>query len=265
MSENDQLLAEIKLDQFSSTPLYRQVAESLRDRIVSGELAVGTPLPTENTISKTLGIGISTVRSAYAALVKEGLVTRRPRRGSFVSSPERTRQLDGLYSFSSETRRLGKVPSTKVLSFTETTPSPEVKLQLELTSGERIFEIIRVRLADDTPIMLEGSHIPVRICPKLTKKDVEGSLYEAITQASGSVLALAHEVHKAVVLDVEQAQVLGRSVGTPAFLIFRTTQNARGEKFEYCVSVCPADTTHYEITLRPDSTSISKVQARQWQ
>ena len=43
------------------------MAESLRDRIVSGELAVGTPLPTENTISKTLGIGISTVRSAYAA------------------------------------------------------------------------------------------------------------------------------------------------------------------------------------------------------
>ena len=128
MSENDQLLAEIKLDQFSPTPLYRQVAEGLRDRIVSGELAVGTALPTENTISEALGIGISTVRCAYATLVKEGLVTRRPRRGSFVSSPELARQLDGLYSFSSETRRLGRVPSTKVISFTETTPSPEVKL-----------------------------------------------------------------------------------------------------------------------------------------
>lgn len=262
MSENDQLLAEIKLDQFSPTPLYRQVAEGLRDRIVSGELAVGTALPTENTISEALGIGISTVRCAYATLVKEGLVTRRPRRGSFVSSPELARQLDGLYSFSSETRRLGRVPSTKVISFTETTPSPEVKLQLGLTSRERIFEIIRVRFADDIPIMLEGSHVPVRICPKLTKKDVEGSLYETIIRASGSAPAEAHEVHKAVVLDAEQARVLGREAGAPAFLIFRTTQNTRGEKFEYCVSVCPADSTHYEIMLSPDSTSISKVQAQ---
>ena len=69
MSENDRLLAEIKLDQFSPTPLYRQVAEGLRDRIVSGELAVGTALPTENTISEALGIGISTVRCADATLV----------------------------------------------------------------------------------------------------------------------------------------------------------------------------------------------------
>ena len=92
-----------------------------------------------------------------------------------------------------------------MISFTETTPSPEVELQLGLTSRERIFEIIRVRFADDIPIMLEGSHVPVRICPKLTKQDVEGSLYETITQASGSAPAEAHEVHKAVVLDAEQA------------------------------------------------------------
>ena len=153
MADVAAIIDSVTLDEYSSIPLYQQLASSLRDKISSGELDVGAPLPTENALSQALGVGVSTVRSAYALLVKEGLVTRRPRRGSFVSSPELGRQLDGLYSFTSETRRLGKVPGTKVVSFKVIEPGAVVRKKLGLVPGEKVFEARRLRLADGSPIM----------------------------------------------------------------------------------------------------------------
>lgn len=260
MSVVGEIIDGIRLDTFSSTPLYQQLSSNLRERIASGELEVGTHLPTENELSRALGIGVSTVRSAYAQLVKEGIVTRRPRRGSFVSSPELGRQIDGLYSFSAETRRMGKKPSTRVLSFERQHPTREVAEHLGVTPGQEVFRIVRLRLADDNIVMLETSYVPVEVCPTLTGEDVKASLYDAITRVSGSAPAVAHEAHEAIVLDKQQAKVLDRMTGDPAFLITRTTQNAKGETFEYCISVCPGDTTHYEMTLRPDGANVSKLQ-----
>jgi len=262
MADVAAIIDSVTLDEYSSIPLYQQLASSLRDKISSGELDVGAPLPTENALSQALGVGVSTVRSAYALLVKEGLVTRRPRRGSFVSSPELGRQLDGLYSFTSETRRLGKVPGTKVVSFKVIEPGAVVRKKLGLVPGEKVFEARRLRLADGSPIMLETSSIPTRCCPTLTEADVESSLYESITRLSGSAPAEAREVHEAVTLTKEEAKLLGRKAGNPAFLIRRTTRNARGEVFEHCVSICPGDSTCYEMTLRPDGTDVTKKQQR---
>lgn len=260
MSEAEAILNDIALDEFASTPLYQQLANTMRERILTGALEVGTHLPTETALSEALGIGVSTVRNAYALLVKEGLVNRRPRRGSFVSSPHQGRQLDGLYSFTSETRRLGKEPSTQVVSFERIPADFETLRRLALPPAAEIFRIARLRLADGAAVMLETSHVPVSACPNLSEEDVHASLYDAITRISGASPAEAHEIHEVIVLDEELANVLGRNPGDPAFRILRTTINTRGERFEWCVSICPGDSTHYELTLRPDSTSVNKVQ-----
>jgi GntR family transcriptional regulator len=261
VSDQERIVSREDLDEFSSTPLYQQIASRIRDEITSGSLGVGDRLPTENSLSHELGVGVSTVRSAYAALVREGLVTRRAHKGSFVSSPELGRQLDGLYSFTSETRRLGKEPSSQTVRFETAAPPDKIRGALGMARDERAFEVVRLRLADGRPLMLETSYIPVRICPDLKASDVEGSLYARLTELSGLAPAEAHEVHEAVSLSKEQARLLGRSEGDPAFLITRVTRNVRGETFEYCVSICPGDGTRYEMTLRPDGTNVVKTHA----
>lgn len=56
-------------------PLSMAVARRLRTAIVSGELADGTPLPSEKDLASTLGVGRSTVREALRVLQAQGLVT----------------------------------------------------------------------------------------------------------------------------------------------------------------------------------------------
>ncbi|WP_320783465.1 FadR/GntR family transcriptional regulator [Streptomyces sp. CRN 30] len=72
------------------SPLVEQATIQLREQITSGEWAVGTKLPGETTLSKSLGVGRSTVREALRALAGAGLVRARQGSGVFViaTAPE---------------------------------------------------------------------------------------------------------------------------------------------------------------------------------
>ncbi|MEV0221772.1 FCD domain-containing protein [Streptomyces sp. NPDC050704] len=66
------------------SPLVEQAAERLREQISGGDWAVGTKLPGETSLAKSLGVGRSTVREALRALAGAGLVQARQGSGVFV-------------------------------------------------------------------------------------------------------------------------------------------------------------------------------------
>ena len=63
-----------RIDPASDRALYRQLADQLRDSIVSGEWPQGTSLPSETSIAHEHQVGIPTVRRALALLRAEGLI-----------------------------------------------------------------------------------------------------------------------------------------------------------------------------------------------
>ncbi|BCL29745.1 FadR/GntR family transcriptional regulator [Streptomyces aurantiacus] len=72
----------MSLSALRPSPLVEQATERLREQITGGDWPVGTKLPGETTLAKSLGVGRSTVREALRALAGAGLV--RPRQGSGV-------------------------------------------------------------------------------------------------------------------------------------------------------------------------------------
>lgn len=62
-----------------------RLADDLRDRILSGELAAGTPLR-EQSLALSTGLSRHTVRTALARLTTERLVVQEPYRGIRVTS-----------------------------------------------------------------------------------------------------------------------------------------------------------------------------------
>src|SRR5215470_19046067 len=75
-----------------SIPLYYQLENILREKIASGVFSAGARLPTESELIRQYGVGRITVRHALAALVKEGLIERRRRRGTFVTERKTRRR-----------------------------------------------------------------------------------------------------------------------------------------------------------------------------
>ena len=88
-------------------PVYRQITDHFREMIMSGEFPPGSKLPSSQEIATTVGSDAATVHTALRQLVKEGLITRQPRRGTFVRARQEEMTQVGLFmggSFRESTR-----------------------------------------------------------------------------------------------------------------------------------------------------------------
>ena len=72
------------IDPMAGIPVYRQLADLLREQIESGQLAPRTPIPSAKTLAQEHGIAIGTVTRAVDVLRAEGLVVTVPGRGVWV-------------------------------------------------------------------------------------------------------------------------------------------------------------------------------------
>jgi len=75
----------ITLDADLRQPLYVQIRDQIRERIVTGALKVGERLEPSRELAKQLGVHRTTVGNAYADLEAEGLIQGTVGRGTFVS------------------------------------------------------------------------------------------------------------------------------------------------------------------------------------
>lgn len=76
----------LHLERDSGTPLFEQIAEAFRERILGGLLLEGTPLPPERDLAKRLGVNRSTVVRAYGELKADGFVEAKVGRGTVVAA-----------------------------------------------------------------------------------------------------------------------------------------------------------------------------------
>ena len=82
------MASSVSLGPIQADPAYRVAARALREKIVSGEIAVGSELPSEMAMAALLSVNRSTVREAIRALEETGVVARRPGgKKLFVTAP----------------------------------------------------------------------------------------------------------------------------------------------------------------------------------
>jgi GntR family transcriptional regulator len=73
-----------KYFEHSSSPLYAQVADAMRERVVKGVWQIDAQIPTLPTLAQQFGVGLITVRQAVQLLKSEGLLAPRQGQGTFV-------------------------------------------------------------------------------------------------------------------------------------------------------------------------------------
>lgn len=85
---------EIIISNTGNVPIYEQITEQIKNKILSGELRSGELLPSIRSLARDLRISVITTKNAYIALEKEGYVTTIPAKGTYVSdkNPEIRRE-----------------------------------------------------------------------------------------------------------------------------------------------------------------------------
>lgn len=69
----------------SETPIYEQIKNQIREKILSGELTSGTMLPSIRSMARELKVGVITTKRAYEDLCEEGVLISQPGKGIFVA------------------------------------------------------------------------------------------------------------------------------------------------------------------------------------
>ena len=76
---------DIILSNSSGKPIYEQIADQVREQILSGALSAGDALPSMRVLAKELRISVITTKRAYEELEREGFLTTVPGKGCFVA------------------------------------------------------------------------------------------------------------------------------------------------------------------------------------
>jgi GntR family transcriptional regulator len=155
-------------------PLYYQLEQRLRERIVGAELEPGAPLPTEDRICLEYGVSRITVRRALESLQRQGLIERRRGVGSFVANRPtgiNSRLTGSLNEFLSVAGTL----SIQFISLEECEPPTEVRRTLALGQDETAVLLRTTGSLEDRPVGYFEIWIPLDIGRQLKADDIKGN------------------------------------------------------------------------------------------
>jgi GntR family transcriptional regulator len=232
--------------------VYRHVADVIRQSIADGDYPRGGALPREDLLADELGVSRATVNDAIRVLVAEGLVRIHRGKGMFVSElPPIVRNAEARYStdarergrgaFDVEVKALGRTPRVNVRIERVVPPARVAEILNVSTDEPSAVARIRHMGADDIPLQIATSYIPVDIAA--------GTAIEQEDTGPGGIISRFAELgYKQVRITeritarpptAEEISYLAMTEDQRVFEIVHTGWTAEDRAVEVCIHVMP--------------------------
>lgn len=200
-------------------PLWSQVLDDLRGRLLAGEFAEGFPSDAEMT--RHYDVSRHTIRDAVRRLQVEGVVERARGRGTFVRQRPVEQQLGTLYSLYRSAEEQGFVQES-VVRYLEVRRDAEAAAMLDCGREEPLVYLERIRRIDGRPVVLDCSWLPARLASPLLEADFSRTaLYRELDARCGLRPDSGWERVRPVLPTAEQRELLGMRSRAPAYAIER--------------------------------------------
>ncbi len=237
------------IEMLKNTHLYYQVYMMIKEKIVSGFYKEGDKLPSERKLCDEYDVSRITIREALEKLEADNLIQREHGRGSFVLGNQYNQKMNNLYSFKDEIEKNGDKAITKVINIHKVKPSLYLQEKMQLKSFQEVYELKRLRLANDRPLVYETSYLPIKYCEGLDQFDFnEVSLYETLNNQYQIQINHAYETLTAKLLTEEQAKYLDKNISAPCMFIERYSY-VDDEIIEFTESVASGKDYRYTVDL----------------
>lgn len=233
----------------SKSPLYYQLAEIIIEEIKTKNLKEDDKILTEREYCEKYNLSRATVRQGIAYLEKKGYLYKIQGCGTFVSSRVLKQKLLKFYSFTEEMKKQGKTPESRILSFKEKIAGEKIAQELNLDKEEKIFELVRLRLADEDIYMYEKTYLPVKKFLNFSKKDILNiPLYDVLQKKYNIIFSKATERFSVLSADKKISEALEIDEKSPIIKLQRWTYTGI-EKIEYTISFLRGDKFEFEVDL----------------
>jgi len=224
------------------TPMYFQLQMILKKEIEGRKWRPGHAIPTERTLAQIYQVSLGTVKRALLNLANEGYLNRIQGRGTFVLGSalrsDSLRYYRLLRSFKGKEAEL----KVKLLTINQVSCSTPVDRYLGIRQGQKLYEIKRLFLHGEKPVVYTVSYLPQKLFPDLdkwsTSRFEKTSLYLALEQHYHLPTIVNHELFGTTLADGEAAQALRVKVGRELLTIEMISFTYRQRPYEYRETYC---------------------------
>ncbi|HMO77266.1 MAG TPA: histidine utilization repressor [Sphingopyxis sp.] len=193
-----------------SAPLHERIRSDFEARILSGGLAPGDRLPTEQELMGHYGCSRMTVNKALSALSAAGLVDRRKRAGTRVARPRVHSMILDVPDLAMQVSERGQAHAYAALTHRVRAADPADADEAELAGTGSLIQLDGLHLADGIPLGIEYRLVSLAAVPEIAGADLSevapGSwLLQHVpwTEAETRISALPARADEARLLQVE--------------------------------------------------------------
>lgn len=239
-----------------SSPLWEAISGDLIERVKRGEF--DQAFPGELALASEYGVSRGTIRGALRPLRESGVVSSRRGQQPRIIVDQSHGRFGPVYSLFEAVTAAGLTQRSRVIA-QGMTRDAEAASRLGLPADAQLFELARIRLADDAPLAVDQIWLPRDVGIALLDVDfTETALYKELAERSGITLDSGTEELRAEAAGAGIAGMLECKVGTTLFRIERTGWSA-GAVVEFRRTCVIADryavrTEFGALRARPDGT-----------
>ncbi|MFJ8471040.1 GntR family transcriptional regulator [Kitasatospora sp. NPDC094011] len=213
-------------------PLHQRLGAEFLRRIESGEWPEGKPVPSESQLCAEFGTSRGPVRQALAMLRTAGSLVGGRGKPPVARRATPSQPFGTFLSFTQWARTIGREPGQSTVEVARRRASAETAARLGLAEGEPVVELVRLRLLDGVPAMLERSTFVQEVGRILFDFDPDhGSVYQELLRREVDLHHARHTID-AVAAGPQDAELLRVATGDPLLRVRRLTTSSRGVPLE---------------------------------
>ena len=244
-------------------PKYHQVYLVLREQLAEGRFRDG--LPPELRLVQQFGVARATVRKALERLASEGLIDRRPGRGTrprvpaegapapTTASKSMAGLLENIVHASLQTR-------VNVLSCDTVAAPPAVAQRLALPARTRVQKAVRVRATQLGPLSHITTWVPHELARGFGKRELAREPILLLLERAGVRIGRATQSMSACPADASVASRLGVAKGTALLAVERLVYDSDDRPVQWLQGLYRPDRYRYEMQL----SRVGGIDAKVW-
>ena len=231
-------------------PLFVQLKDVLKQKIILGELKEGERLPGERQLAETYGISRMTARQALSDLVQQGVLVKQQGSGYYVAAQAIENKLDRLQGVVEELWNQNLNFEVKVQRIEYVKAPPKVWEVLELGSDRDVLLLVRQMFLHGKPLSIDYTYLPMAIAGLVEGLDMRKQVLYKYLEQNGYRIMYAKQTISAGQLTEDEAAVLERTTGFPTLVIDRTAYLEGDRPIVYSHTLYISDRYHYTLTLK---------------
>ena len=235
---------------------HERVLDELLRLLGSGTLIPGNYFPPAHVLSHQLCTPISVVQGAQEELINRGMLVEQ-NHSMLVARARIRRDTRKMNSISDAMAEKGHTVTSRVIHMDFCEASKEVASVLQLPLGARVFRLVRLRMLDGEPLLLEHSYLHAERFPGVEAYDYNVESLYRVLREQYSTIPMQQDLEFELESPSEAEQrLLGLDSESLLLTLLGHTRDQNGRPMEYSISKSVANRFLYESVAELGGSSL---------